>query len=219
MKTQRFDAILWDLDGTLIDSEPLHRRAIHETLEDHGVESGRLEPRDFVGRGERDFWAFAREKFGLALEVHDLVSQKDQRYEEIVRLELRTMRGAVEALQRFRASGLPMAIASGSSPRAIAAAVSAVGLGHYFQHLVSSLDPEVPRSKPHPDVFLVAAARLGVDARRCLVIEDAEWGVRAAVTAQIPVVAIPNDWTRHHDLSGATWQLESLDDLHLDRLH
>lgn len=214
----RFDAILWDLDGTLVDSEPLHRRAILQVLDQFGVDSARLEPRDFVGRGERDFWAHAREKFELAATVLDLVDRKDSRYAELVRGELRVMPGAHQALDAFRARDVAMAIASGSSPRAIGAAVAAVNLGRYFRLLLSSLDPEVPRSKPHPDVFLAAARRLGAEPARCLVIEDAEWGVRAANAAGMPVVAIPNPWTRDHDLSGAQWQLGSLTELRIEEL-
>jgi beta-phosphoglucomutase-like phosphatase (HAD superfamily) len=110
-----------------------------------------------------------------------------------------------------------MAVASGSSPRAIAAAVASARIGRYFRELVSSLDPDVPRSKPHPDVFLTAARRLDVEPSACLVVEDAEWGVRAAKAAGMRVAVVPNDWTRDHDLTEADWCLTSLDELDLER--
>ncbi|MBI3818050.1 MAG: HAD family phosphatase [Planctomycetes bacterium] len=206
-------AILWDLDGTLVDSEPLHRRAILEALAARGADPTALDPRDFVGRGERDFWLFCKDRFSLAEPVEALVDHKDSIYTEMVRVELQVMPGAIDCLEQFAAARKPMAIASGSSPRAIAAAVSAVGLGHYFRELVSSLDPAVRRSKPHPDVFLEAARRLGVDPRECLVIEDAQWGVRAAVAAGMRVIVVPNSWTRDHDFSGAEKVLKSLAEL------
>lgn len=210
------DAVLWDLDGTLVDSEPFHRRAILRTFEALGVALDGLDESSFVGRGERDFWQFAREQFALAEDPDALVKQKDGHYAELVRNELRTMPGAVDCLTRLEARAVPMAVASGSSPRAIAAAITATGLGRYFRALVSSLDPEVPRSKPHPDVFLTAARRLGVEPGRCLVVEDAEWGVRAAKAAGMRVVAIPNAWTRSHDLTEADWILTSLHELQFD---
>ena len=209
----RFEAILWDLDGTLVDSEPLHRRAILGIFDELGVDTSRIEDRDFVGRSELDFWVFFRERFGLAPEVKALIEWKDSVYAEMVQGELQIMPGALVALEAFRGAGRPMAIASGSTPRAIRAAVDAVGVGPYFRELVSSLDPGVPRSKPHPDVFLAAAKRLGVAPERCLVIEDAEWGVKAAKAANMRVVVVPNDATRDHDLSAADWVLPSLIEL------
>ncbi len=212
------EAVLWDLDGTLVDSEPLHRQSILETLDALGVEARRLEPKDFVGLGERDFWTLARERFALAESVAQLVDRKDTRYGELARSGLRPMPGANGCLERFAAAGLPMAVASGSSPRSVAAAVAAVGFGRFFRHLVSSLDPDVPRSKPHPDVFLVAAGKLGVAPERCLVVEDAEWGVKAARAAGMRVVVVPNAWTLDHDVSGADWRLASLAELELSAL-
>lgn len=209
-------AVLWDLDGTLVDSEPFHRQAILRTLDALGVALDGLDESSFVGRGERDFWQFARERFGLEEDPDALVGRKDRHYAELVRGALRTMPGAIDCLTRLDARAVPMAVASGSSPRAIAAAVSETGLGRFFQALVSSLDPEVPRSKPHPDVFLTAARRLGVEPSRCLVVEDAAWGVRAAKAAGMRVIAIPNAWTRAHDLTGADWLLTSLDELRFD---
>jgi HAD superfamily hydrolase (TIGR01509 family) len=211
-------AVLWDLDGTLIDSEPLHRRAICATLVALGANPDLLEAHEFVGRGERDFWAYSRAKFALPHDPDDLVHRKDGYYAELIRTELRTMPGAVECLAWMQQKNIPMAIASGSSPRAIAAATAAVGLQHYFAEFVSSLDPSVPRSKPHPDVFLEAARRLSIPPHRCLVIEDAQWGVRAAVAANMRVIAVPNDWTRHHDFTGAERILPDLASLRFEHL-
>jgi HAD superfamily hydrolase (TIGR01509 family) len=214
----RFEAILWDLDGTLVDSEPLHRRAILGIFGELGVDTARIDDRDFVGRSEFDFWTHFREVFDLGPAVSELIARKDVVYAAIVRGELRLMPGVRGALDAFRGAGLPMAIASGSTPRAIRAALDEVGVAPYFRELVSSLDPEVPRSKPHPDVFLAAARRLGVAPARCLVIEDAEWGVKAAKAANMRVLVVPNDATRGHDLSEADWVLPSLTDLPADEL-
>ncbi|MFN0207292.1 MAG: HAD family hydrolase [Planctomycetota bacterium] len=206
-------AVLWDLDGTLIDSEPLHRRAILQTLAGLGAKVESLDPREFVGRGERDFWMYSKETFQLKNGVEELVDLKDSVYAEIVVSELQLMPGALASLEWMQRDGLPMAIASGSSPRAIAAATAASGLQHYFKELVSSLDPSVRRSKPHPDVFLEAARRMGVAPQNCIVIEDAQWGVRAAVAAGMRVIAVPNNWTRDHDFDGAERMLTSLSEL------
>jgi len=211
-------AVLWDLDGTLIDSEPLHRRAILQTLASLGANVESLDPREFVGRGERDFWMYSKEMFQLEKDVEELVDLKDSVYATIVASELQIMPGAVESLEWMQQNRLPMAIASGSSPRAIAAATAAAGLQHYFKELVSSLDPSVARSKPHPDVFLEAARRLSVAPRNCIVIEDAQWGVRAAVAAGMRVIAVPNSWTHDHDFSGAERMLTSLRELELAHL-
>lgn len=211
-------AVLWDLDGTLIDSEPLHRRAILQTLAAEGANIENLDPHEFVGRGERDFWMYSKETFRLEKSVEELVDLKDSVYSTIVVSELQMMPGAIDTLEWMQRNGLPMAIASGSSPRAIAAATAAAGLQHYFKELVSSLDPSVPRSKPHPDVFLEAARRIGAAPQNCIVIEDAQWGVRAAVAAGMRVIVVPNTWTRDHNFEGAERILTSLSELNPSHL-
>src|SRR5262245_10881347 len=110
MSSSSVAAILWDLDGTLVDSEPLHRRAILDTLAFYGVDAESLDPREFVGRGERDFWEYAKGKFGLAPELDVLVDRKDARYAALVSTELRLMRGATGCLDRMEARSLPMAV-------------------------------------------------------------------------------------------------------------
>ncbi|HKE01593.1 MAG TPA: HAD family phosphatase [Planctomycetota bacterium] len=206
-------AALFDLDGTLVDSEPLHRRAIQDTLTQLGADVAALEPRDFVGLAEREFWIVAKDRFRLAAPLPELLERKEVRYAELARVELRSMPGASACLERFRAAGLPLAIASGSTPRSIAVSVAVVGLGRFFRALVSSLDPEVEEGKPSPAVFLAAARRLGIDPAAALVVEDTEFGVEAGKAAGMFVVAIPNAWTRDHDFSAADVVLRSLDEL------
>lgn len=203
-------AVLFDLDGTLVDSEPLHRAAILETLERLGAPADRLDPRDFVGRGERDFWTYTKAALALEPAVAELIQQKDELYIARLARELNAMPGVHECLQRLSRLGLPLCIASGSSPRAIDAALSAIQIDSYFQNRLSSLDPSVARGKPHPDVFLEAARRISTAPGDCLVVEDSELGVRAGVAAGMRVIAIPNEWTRNHDFTGAERVLRSL---------
>jgi HAD superfamily hydrolase (TIGR01509 family) len=207
------EAVLFDLDGTLVDSEPLHRRAILETLERGGIDIASLEGRDFVGLGEREFWIEAIRRYSLAATLEHWMELKEVRYSELARVELRAMPGAAGCLERCERAGLALAVASGSTPRSIAVSVAVVGLGRYFRTLVSSLDLDAGEAKPSPAVFLAAARRLGVDPRRTLVVEDTEFGVKAGKAAGMRVVAIPNAWTREHDFSGADLRLSSLDEL------
>jgi beta-phosphoglucomutase len=120
------------------------------------------------------------------------------------------MEGALELLESLRGK-MRIALASSSYRDAIDGVLAGLRIGHFFEVVVSGLD--VAQVKPAPDIFLKAAADLGVAPAQCLVFEDAEKGVIAAHRAGMRCIAVPNEYTRHHDFSKATKICSSLKEI------
>jgi HAD superfamily hydrolase (TIGR01509 family) len=202
-------AVIFDLDGLLADTECLHCRAYQMALSEHGVE---LLDADYAehwvrfGNGIAD-WVNLR---GLTLDLNRLRLRKAGHYLDLLASSLRPMEGALELLESLRGK-LRIALASSSYRDAIDGVLAGLGIGHFFEVIVSGLD--VAQVKPAPDIFLKAAADLGVAPAQCLVFEDAEKGVIAAHRAGMRCIAVPNDYTRHHDFSTATKICSSLKEI------
>ncbi|WP_413811458.1 HAD family hydrolase [Streptomyces sp. OE57] len=182
-------AVIFDLDGTLVDSEPLYYEAGRRTLERYGVAGFSWEEHtQFIGIGTRETLETLRERYGIEAPVEELLAVKNRHYLELAATTeiFPEMRAFVE---RLRGAGHPLVVASGSSRSAIETALKATGLDALLPVYVSAED--VGRGKPEPDVFLAAARLLAVDPGQCVVIEDAGPGVEAARRAGMRCVAVP----------------------------
>ncbi|MFF8012300.1 HAD-IA family hydrolase [Streptomyces sp. NPDC007929] len=190
MSTLPGTSVIFDLDGTLVDSEPNYYEAGRQTLADHGVSDFTWADHErYVGISTQETVADWKERYGLRASVDELVAAKNRRYLELARDATHAypeMRTFVELLA---AEGVPMAVASGSSPKAIAAVLAATGLDAHLHTTVSA--DEVAHGKPAPDVFLEAARRLGAAPSECVVLEDAAPGAAAAHAAGMRCIAIP----------------------------
>ncbi|KUN06126.1 hydrolase [Streptomyces yokosukanensis] len=181
---------IFDLDGTLVDSEPNYYEASRQTLAEHGVRDfSWADHEGYVGISTQETVVSLRARHGLRASVDELLATMNRRYLELARTRTRAypqMRTFVELLA---AQGVPMAVASGSSAEAIDAILAGTGLDAFLRTVVSA--DEVPRGKPAPDVFLEAARRLGADPAHCVVLEDAAPGAAAAHAAGMRCIAIP----------------------------
>ena len=187
----RFDAVLFDMDGVLVDSE--HRwndvRAAYASA--HHRPWGPDDQRAVMGANSSQWARIMRDRLGLADEPVDRLQDAIVAgvVDRFARGEVEVMPGAREAVRRI-AARWPVAIASSSHRSVIEAAVDQLGLDGVFGAVVSS--DEVAHGKPEPDVYELAASRLGVSAERCLVVEDSTNGVLAGKAAGAYVVLIPN---------------------------
>ena len=204
--------VIFDLDGLLADTEKLHWRAYQEALQAHGAtltEADYVEHWVRAGKGVGDWVAQQR----LSLDPLALRAEKSKRYLELLATELQPMAGALELLEKLHGKKT-LALASSSYRDAVDGVLHGLAIAHYFQAIVSGLD--VARVKPAPDIFLTAARWAGARPSQCLVLEDAEKGVLAAVAAGMPCIAVPTEQTRHHDFSKATRVCSSLDEITLE---
>ncbi|WP_371673118.1 HAD family phosphatase [Streptomyces sp. NBC_00289] len=190
MSTLRGIAVIFDLDGTLVDSEPNYYEASRQTLAEHGVpDFSWAEHERYVGISTLETVALLKERYGLGPSVAELLAAVDRRYLRLARVATHAYPEMRRFVELLAGEGVPMAVASGSSPEAIEAILSATGLGAFVPTVVSA--DEVARGKPAPDVFLEAARRLGVTPAECVVLEDAAPGATAARAAGMRCIAIP----------------------------
>jgi HAD superfamily hydrolase (TIGR01509 family) len=180
-------AVIFDMDGLLLDSEPLYRLTWKAAGSSLGFPIDDVLYQRFVGRGNAEAEQILREHFGEVFpldEFHTLWSRDfDNRLSTI-----ETKPGAIELLAALEKRGIPKALAT-SSPRVLA--LRCLGdLASRFAAL--AFGDEVSHSKPAPDLFLLASHRLGIKPAECLVLEDSEAGVRAARAAGMDVIMVPD---------------------------
>jgi HAD superfamily hydrolase (TIGR01509 family) len=183
------NAVVFDLDGVLIDSEPVWEEVRRAFVADHGGEWQRDTQQRLMGMSTAEWAAYLSGELGVRLSAEEVargvVEQMARRYEDGVPL----MPGAVAAVRRL-ASRWPLGLAS-SSPRALIDVVlDRTGLAASFEATVST--EEVARGKPAPDGYLLAARRLGVDPAACAAVEDSSNGLRSADAAGMRVIAVPH---------------------------
>jgi HAD superfamily hydrolase (TIGR01509 family) len=206
--------VIFDLDGLLADTERLHFQAYQITLSEHGLplmETEYCEHWVRSGKGIADWVAMQ----GLDLDPQALRLRKSELYADLLPSSLRPMEGALELLRGFYGQ-FKIALASSSYRDAIEGVVAGLGIASYFEAIVSGSD--VLQVKPAPDIFLKAARALTVKPEECLVVEDAEKGVVAAYLAGMRCIAVPNDYTRHHDFSKASKICLSLNEITMEVL-
>ncbi|WOT38620.1 HAD family hydrolase [Streptomyces coeruleorubidus] len=183
-------SVIFDLDGTLVDSEPNYYEAGRQTLAEHGVRDfGWTDHERYVGISTQETVADWIERYGLRASVEELFTAKNRRYLELARSSTRAYPEMRKFVELLAAEGVPMAVASGSSPEAIEAVLTGTGLDAHLRTVVSA--DEVAHGKPAPDVFLEAARRLGADPAACVVLEDAAPGAAAAHAAGMRCIALP----------------------------
>jgi HAD superfamily hydrolase (TIGR01509 family) len=183
------EAVVFDLDGILIDSEHVWDEVRQQLAEERGGTWTENASRDMMGMSSIEWSRYMRDVVGLTEEPEEISAEVVRRLEDRYRRELPMIGGAEAAVDRL-AERWPLALASSSNRELIDLVLESSGLGRRFEASVSS--EEVARGKPAPDVFLEAARRLAAAPERCVAIEDSANGIRSAQAAGMRVVAIPN---------------------------
>jgi len=192
-ETDYLGGAIFDLDGTLVDSEPIYAESDAAFLRRHGIrlDSGLGE---FLGIGAKDFLLALEARFPdnpfCRLPLEERIRLKDESYLDLAQRRVRVFRPMVEVARELGRRGLVLGLASGSSPRVVERIFEITGLRGLFRAIVSSA--EVERGKPDPRIFLEAARRMNVDPRRCIVFEDSGPGMAAAASAGMNCVALPD---------------------------
>jgi HAD superfamily hydrolase (TIGR01509 family) len=183
------DAVIFDLDGLLIDSEHVWDDARQEFVAEHGGRWTDRAQRDMMGMSSVEWSRYVNHELGVDLPPEQISEMVAGRLADLYREHLPLLAGAREAVARL-AQRWPLGLASSSNRDLIDDVLDMAGLAKYFKASVSS--EEVARGKPAPDVYLETARRLGIAPQRCAAIEDSHNGIRSAAAAGMRVLAIPN---------------------------
>jgi beta-phosphoglucomutase len=209
---RRIQAVIFDLDGLIVDSEPLHLRAMNQALAPVGITLSEADWVSRVGYKSIETIRLLRERHHFERSVDEIERDKVHAYHHLIRQPgtLTMMPGVHEAIRACQQAQLPLALASSAVRGDITIILSAFALDTSFNVVIAG--DEVPKGKPDPAIFLKAAEGLAVDPAVCLVLEDAPTGVAAANAAGMLSVAIPSRFTRQQHFDGAQVILDTLFD-------
>lgn len=205
--------IIFDMDGVIVDTEPIYREINKKLYKELGAEITLEEQFSFVGNGSRIIWTKVKNKANLKQSVEELMElSKNRKYEYLSKIgsKITLIRGIEQLLSSLKNNGFSIAMASSSPKKNIEVILNRVKLIDYFQYIVSGED--VVNGKPNPDIFLKAAEKLKAKASDCTVIEDSNNGVTGAKAAGMKCVGFRNLNSGNQDLSKADIILEAFDE-------
>lgn len=195
-------AVIFDMDGVIIDSEPVHNQSAILTLQEFGVTLTMDYLNQFIGTTATYMFDKIREDYQLSVSTEELINADRITVKKLFEKEGMTpLPGVIELIKELSRHGVKMAIASSSSLKQIEKVTKAFGIQKYFDKLVSGHDIEHP--KPAPDIFQKTLSLLGVSQKETLVIEDSSLGVQAARNASIPCIGYINPHSGNQDLFAA----------------
>lgn len=185
---------IFDLDGTLVDSMPVHFKAWRRALHEHGAPYHVFQWEEFVAHGGMaapDIVADLNATYGLSMEPETVADDKRNRYAWLLQNEtLPVIPETVNLVRRLKEQGIPYAIGTGSMPSGATETLQSAGVADLFPIMVTPADVPPGFGKPRPDIFLLCAERMGVNPQECVVFEDAEPGIQAAMAGGMDYVRV-----------------------------
>ena len=204
----KIEAVLFDMDGVLLDSERYIRQAGIEMFKEKGYQVAPEDFLPFTGMGENKYLGGVAAKNNIPFELDRDKARTYEIYAELVEGRLEPLDGVLGFIEQCSRRGLKMAVASSADPIKIEINLAEIGIPvRTFQAIISGLD--ITHKKPSPDIFLKAAERIGVPPANCLVIEDAISGVEAGKAAGAKVLALTTSFSKE-ELSQADWITDTL---------
>lgn len=185
---------IFDLDGTLVDSMPVHFKAWRWALHEHGAPYHVFQWEEFVAHGGMaapDIVADLNATYGLSMEPETVADDKRNRYAWLLQNEtLPVIPETVNLVRCLKEQGIPYAIGTGSMPSGATETLQSAGVADLFPIMVTPADVPPGFGKPRPDIFLLCAERMGVNPQECVVFEDAEPGIQAAMAGGMDYVRV-----------------------------
>jgi HAD superfamily hydrolase (TIGR01509 family) len=203
--------VIFDMDGVLLDSEPLHHSAVNELLRADGSQPLSFEDYvPYMGTIDDYTWADLARRFGLPRQAEDYVERYNGVVLELYRSRAEIAPGALGLLEELSRRGLRLAVASSSRRQWVEVCLETLGIRDFFNIVISG--EMVKHSKPNPEIFLLAARSLGLAPEECIAFEDSPNGVAAAVAAGIFTIAVASPYPTAHETNSAQLHLQSLED-------
>ena len=211
-------AVIFDMDGVIVDSELIQSEAYETVLKKYGKEPilNEVGIVHTVGIKEKENWEILKKKYELEKNTELLMSERSVVYLDLLKQNTKPMKGVLELIKLLKEKNITMAVASSSVMEHIKTVLSTLEIESHFEVVVSG--QFVERGKPFPDINLEAARQMRVEPEECLVLEDAQSGVEAAKNGGMKVVAVPNEFTKSHDLSKADYIITDLNEFNQEWL-
>ena len=207
----KIKAVLFDMDGLMVDSEPVHFQAYKKVFNKYGKDFTEETFKGYIGTSDVDCSKDMVVRFNLPIAAETLLTQKRQEFKRLIKNQLVTQPGLNELLTNLSENNYKIAIGSSSTLADIKIIINGINISSYIDAYASA--EEVEHGKPSPDVYLLAAKKLRVEPLECLVLEDAPKGVQAGKSAGMKVFAIPSGYTKGQDFSLADKVLNSLSEV------
>ena len=205
-----FEAAIFDMDGTMADTEIVQSQAFEKILQEHGAtptytEHGIVHT---PGLTSHQIWERLQKEHNLDASVEELTARKRAAVMEVLRAGLEPMEGLIELIEELDSHGIPLGIATSAKLERAQLMLEKINVAQHFSAIASADD--VKHVKPAPDSYLAATNALHVNPAHCVAFEDTDVGVTAAKAAGLRVVAIPNKYTQNMDFSEADLVIPSL---------
>lgn len=201
-------AVVFDLDGLMFNTEDIFEVAARDLLGRRGHELTDDIRRMMMGRRAFEAFDMLRELLNLDETVEDLLEESDELYKTVLDAQLAPMPGLHELLEQIETRALPKAVATSSHRAYLHNILGRFDMIDRFHHLFTAED--VSMGKPHPEIYLKAAAALNVDPAEMIVLEDSQAGTEAAHAAGACIISVPNRHTRKHDFTAASFVVDRL---------
>ncbi len=211
-------AVLFDMDGVIVDTEPLHRKAYYKMFDDMNIEVSEELFTSFTGQATLNICEKLCDIFKISSAPHDLVRSKRKHFKYLFENDksLQLLDGVLELIQDYVANGLTLVLASSASMPNIDRIFERFSLNQYFVAKLSGAD--LKASKPHPEIFIKAAQAAGFDRSECIVIEDSTNGMKAANSAGIFCVGYKSEHSVNQDYSFANITIQTFDEISFSKI-
>ncbi|HEC21223.1 MAG TPA: HAD family phosphatase [Candidatus Peregrinibacteria bacterium] len=209
-------AIIFDMDGVLANTMPIHFQTQHQALKEVGIDIAMSEIEANAGVPTKEMYQKFKEEKGLDFDIEKAFQRKIFLVNSFFRKEVEPIPGVVDLINQIQKAGFKIGLAT-SSPRETAEIIlKTIRIHHYFEIITSFED--ITKGKPDPEIFLLAAKKLGVNPEECVVVEDTRAGVTSAKAAGLKCVAFRNHHSGNQDLSQADLVIENFENLEIDQI-
>ncbi|WP_406684041.1 HAD family phosphatase [Seonamhaeicola sp. MEBiC1930] len=211
-------AVIFDMDGVIIDSEPLHNKAYHDMFDEVGIDVSKELYESFTGQSTINICKRLCEHFNLDESPETLVALKRKHYKQFFETnsDLSLINGVLELIQNYHRNGLTLVLGSSAAMTSINQIFDRFELNQYFKAKLSGAD--LKESKPHPEIFIKAAEASGFKPEECIVIEDSTNGILAANGAGIYCVGFDSFHSKNQDYSKANKVITNFEEIYFDRV-
>lgn len=212
-------AFIFDMDGVIIDSEPLHAKIKRQTLRHYGFSVGDSDIVRYVGRTTKEFFRDAIAAVGRTdISASEMTDYKHAAYLEALQknAEVQPVYGITELLEMLMGMDVKIGLASSASREVIEIVLARFGFRDKFDIVLSGT--ELPKSKPDPEIYLITAKSLAVEPEDCVVLEDSQSGIAAAKAAGMYCIAYRNPSSGPQDLSAADCVVDRINEINLSEL-